>query len=88
MESNMNDSKSSKVEVRRVLDKHQLGPARMADHKGELYVFLENGEVSDMAKHLAMSDLEKIIGLPVQIRALHDLHPAALARVQQQTISV
>lgn len=77
-----------KLAVRGVLDRHELGAGRLAEHDGVIYVFLDSDRQSHMGIHLAMSELEKQTGRSVQIRSVNDLNPAELARVHQQATSV
>lgn len=77
-----------KATVRGVLDRHQLGAARMVAHGDEVYVVLEEDRGSHITAHLAIADLEKATGRQVQIKIMSDLHPSELARVQQQATSV
>lgn len=79
---------SIKKQVRSILNKHGLGEACMAEHGGELHVFLVNEPSSNLDVHLATSDLEQGTGKTAQIRRIADLGPAERTRLNEVATEV
>lgn len=64
-----------------VLRKHKLGSARVVDEVGELRVYLDGQDGSDLEVLLASSDLESAAGKPASIARMSSLDPHQHAQV-------
>ena len=72
----MSKEQNVKAHVRGVLDQFHLGPACIAEHAGEVHVFLAEEPTSNLSVHLATSDLERLTGKAAQISVVSSLSPA------------
>lgn len=80
-----------KVAVRRALEKHDLGAARVILNPAgtELHVILQRErEPLTMNRHLAITDIEQATGKTTQIQSFSSLSPAEQRRLEDLGFAV